>query len=82
MKFPNELRMHVLPDAIYDLACRIFPGDAGAIRRLTDALSDHDLKMLATIALRDGPAAAERYYLSRPRRLRVIKAGIGRELFR
>lgn len=64
-----------LPEAVYELALKIYP-QAGpdAIRRLADSLSEPDLKRLELIALRDGLAAAELFYLSRPRRLRVIVA--------
>lgn len=61
-----------LPESVVDLAYRIYANDPlHAVDRLVESLNDHDLRQLATIALNDGPAAAERYYLSRPRRLRV-----------
>lgn len=63
----------VIPDAVYDLAVKLYP-QAGpdAIGLLADSLSDHDMRMLSVIALRDGPVAAEQFYRSRPRRLRVF----------
>lgn len=67
------MQMRALPEAVVDLAYRIYASDPlNALDRLTESLSDHDLRMLATIALRDGPEAAERFYRSRPRRLRVV----------
>ncbi|MBU3989789.1 MAG: hypothetical protein KJ702_10810 [Gammaproteobacteria bacterium] len=77
------MQLRTLPEAIYDLAVKIYPcAGPDAVRRLVDSLSGHDLRMLETIALRDGPEAAEQFYLSRPRRLRVIKVGLGHALFR
>lgn len=65
-------RMHALPECVVELAYRIYSNDPlHALDRLVASLTDDDLRQLATIALNDGPAAAERYYLSRPRRLRV-----------
>jgi hypothetical protein len=67
------LPMRALPEAVVELAYRLFPHDQlNAISRMVDGLSDHDLRMLATIALRDGDQAAERFYRSRPRGFRRI----------
>ena len=69
----SEMSVRILPQIVYELACQLYPADGpNAIRRLVDGLSEHDLRMMATIALRDGPDAALAFYHTRPRRLRVF----------
>lgn len=72
----------VLPTALYDLACQLFPSDGPlAMRRLEDALSADDLRRLAVIVVDDGIEAARRFYMSRPRRLRKLRVVVGRPAY-
>lgn len=65
--------MRTLPECVCELAFQLFPHDQlNAIARLTSSLSDHDLRLLSTIAMRDGPEAAERFFRSRSRGFRRV----------
>lgn len=65
--------IRTLPESLVELAYKIFAHDPlHALDRLTDSLNEHDLRMLQTVAARDGMAAAEHYFRSRPRGIRRI----------
>jgi hypothetical protein len=70
--FNDGTAMRVLPEALVELAFKLFPSNPNAISLVIDGLTLHDQRMLATIAMRDGPEAAEQYFRSRRRGIRRI----------
>jgi hypothetical protein len=65
--------MRMLPESLVEVAYKIFAHDPlHALDRLTGSMTDHDLRLLATIAMRDGTEAAEDFYRSRPRGVQRI----------
>jgi hypothetical protein len=67
--------LRALPESVIELAFRIYADDPlHAVDRLVESLADNDLRQLAAIAIEAGPDAAEMFYRSRPRRLRVTVA--------